>query len=59
MNELNPEGNYVQVAQFLSDFHSPKEQIGAWEADTEYTDWQWWLARSADGGWEVLTWGYG
>ena len=59
MNELNPEGNYVQVAQFLSVFHSPKEQIGAWEADTEYTDWQWWLARSADGAWEVLTWGYG
>ncbi len=59
MNELNPDGNFVQVAQFLSDFHSPMEQIGAWEADTEYTDWQWWLARSADGGWEVLTWGYG
>lgn len=59
MNELNPDGHFTQVAEFLMNFHSPKEQVGAWEADTEYTDWQWWLARSADGGWEVLTWGYG
>ena len=59
MNELNPDGNHVQVARFLSDFRTPKEQAGAWELDTEYTDWQWWLARSEDGGWEVLTWGYG
>ena len=59
MNELNPDGHYTQVAQFLMDFHSPMEQVGAWNADQEYTDYQWWLARSADGGWEVLTWGYG
>jgi len=24
----------------------------------EYTDYQWWLARSADGSWEVVTFGY-
>lgn len=59
MNELGPDGNYVQVAEFLSDFHSPAAQIGAWEADTEYVDWQWWLARSEGGAWELLTWGYG
>ena len=59
MNELNPDRHYTQVAQFLMDFHSPMEQVGAWNADQEYTDYQWWLARSADGGWEVLTWGYG
>ena len=29
-----------------------------WEADKEYTDWEWWLARTADGGWQLLTWGY-
>jgi D-alanyl-D-alanine carboxypeptidase len=34
------------------------EQIGAWEADREYTDYQWWLARSADGGWDIVTFGY-
>ena len=59
LNELNPDGAYTQLAEFLTDFHSPTEQSGAWEADTEYRDYQWWLARSADGGWDVLTWGYG
>jgi L,D-peptidoglycan transpeptidase YkuD (ErfK/YbiS/YcfS/YnhG family) len=58
MNELNADGNYTQVAEFLMDFHSPMEQIGAWEADREYTDYQWWLARSADGDWDILTFGY-
>ena len=58
MNELNTDGNYTQVAEFLMDFHSPMEQIGAWEADREYTDYQWWLARSADCGWDILTFGY-
>ncbi len=58
MNELNPDGGYTQVAEFLSDFRSPAEETGAWEADREYTDWQWWLARTENGGWEILTWGY-
>ena len=57
LNELG-EGNYVQVVEFLSDFHSPVEGGGAWEEDTEYTDWQWWLARTEDDGWDLLTWGY-
>ena len=58
MNELNENGKYAQVAEFLMDFHSPAEQIGAWEADKEYTDYQWWLARSTDGGWDIVTFGY-
>ena len=58
MNELNEEGNYTQVAAFLMDFHSPVEGGGAWEADKEYTDYEFWLARSTDSGWELLTWGY-
>ena len=50
---------YVQVAEFLSDFHSPVEEGPyAWEIDTEYTDYQWWLARTKDGPWEVVSWGY-
>lgn len=62
MNDLAPgkgfEPNFTQVAEFLSDFHSPVEETGAWQADTDYLDWQWWLARSGDGDWEILTWGY-
>ena len=58
MNDLSKDASYTQVAEFLMDFHSPVEQIGAWEADTEYTDYQWWLARSADGSWDIVTYGY-
>ena len=50
---------YVQVAEFLSDFHSPVEEGPyAWELDMEYKDYQWWLARLADGRWEIVSWGY-
>ena len=50
---------YVQVAEFLSDFHSPTEEGPyTWELDTEYKDYQWWLARLKDGPWEIVSWGY-
>lgn len=50
---------YVQAAEFLSDFHSPVEEGPyAWELDTEYKDYQWWLARLEGGGWEIVSWGY-
>ena len=52
------DGNYVQCAEFLSNFHSPVEGGGAWEPDQEYTDWQWWLARTEEGGWDIVSWGY-
>ena len=58
MNELNEEGNYTQVAAFLMDFHSPVAGGGAWEADKDYTDYEFWLARTENGAWELLTWGY-
>lgn len=58
MNELDAGKNYVQAVEFLSDFHSPREGGGAWETDQEYQDWQWWLARTEEGGWQLLTWGY-
>jgi len=50
---------YAQVAEFLSDFHSPTEDGPfAWEVDTEYRDYQWWLARPKNGKWEIVSWGY-
>ena len=59
MNDLNKNGNYTQVASFLMDFHSPVEGGGAWEADKDYTNYEFWLARSSeDGAWDLLTWGY-
>ena len=60
MNEINPDGKYTQVAEFLMDFHTPKEiEELTFNPDADYTDYQWWLARTADGGWEIVTFGYG
>ena len=58
LNSLDEGGSYVQVVEFLSDFHSPAQGGGAWEPDKEYTDYQWWLARTLDGDWKVLSRGY-
>ena len=50
---------YVQVAEFLSNFHSPVEDGDyAWNQDMEYTDYQWWLGRLEDSRWEIVSWGY-
>jgi len=50
---------YVQVVEFLSNFHSPVEEGPyTWNLDEEYTDYQWWLGRLEDGRWEIVSWGY-
>lgn len=64
MNELEDANDakeqFTQVIAFASDFHSPRKNTGstAWNEDTEYTDWQWWLARADGGEWKLMTWGY-
>ena len=58
MNSLRDGKNFTQSIAFESDFHSPVEAYGAWEADYEYMNWQWWLAREEGGSWELITWGY-
>lgn len=62
MNELEAANDaketFTQCIMFESDFRSPKNGGGAWNADTEYTDWEWWLARSEGGEWKLMTWGY-
>ena len=63
MNELEAANDakeqFSQCIMFKSDFRSPKNGGGAWNPDQEYTDWQWWLARSENGPWKLMTWGYG
>ena len=58
MNNLSNGEPFDQCMEFLSDFSSPRDGGGAWEPNYEYTDWQWWLARSNGGDWQLLTWGY-
>lgn len=62
MNELAKEKNIndkmTQCIMFKSNFHSPVNGGGAWEPDKEYTDYQWWLARTDGGEWKLMTNGY-
>ena len=60
LNKINPDGKYKEIAEFLMDFHSPKENNKTTlTTDKEYKDYQWWLAKDKDGGWEIVTSGYG
>lgn len=58
INSISEGADYTQICEFLSDFHSPVEASGAWEPDEEYTDYQWWLAKNENGGWDIVSFGY-
>ena len=60
MNDLRADDSkeiFTQCIAFNSSFRSPKKGGDTWNADEEYT-WTWWLARSEDGEWKLMTWGY-
>ena len=40
------------------DFHTPKENSGAFDADKDMKDYQWWLAQDSEGSWQVVSFGY-
>ena len=59
LNSLVEGSEFTQATEFLMNFHSPVEDGPySWEPDTEYTDYQWWLARTENGDWEIVSWGY-
>ena len=62
MNEMematDAEETFTQCIMFKSDFHSPLHGGSGFNPDEEYTDWQWWLARSQGGQWKLMTYGY-
>ena len=50
---------YTECALFKTDFHSPAEGGElVLDPDTEYEDYQWWLARVDGGNWEIVDAGY-
>ena len=51
--------HFTECMLFLSDFHSSKNNNGVFEPNHDYFDWQWWLARSENGKWELVTNGWG
>ena len=62
MNELEKANDaketFTQCIVFKSSFHSPINGGDAWNADEEYTNWGWFLARTDNGKWKLMTWGY-
>jgi D-alanyl-D-alanine carboxypeptidase len=60
MNSLADEGAepFTQCMKFVSTFSTDAEADGAWEPETEYNDYEWWLARTEGGQWQLMTWGY-
>lgn len=63
-NELRDESEpeFDEAIVFTTLFHSPsaEESEGtAWESDTDYDGFTWYLARSSKGPWELMTCGYG
>jgi D-alanyl-D-alanine carboxypeptidase len=58
LNHGNKGEPYTQVAKFLSDFDAPEEGSEVWEPGEKINDYEWWLARTTNGGWQLVTWGY-
>jgi D-alanyl-D-alanine carboxypeptidase len=60
MNSLADEGAepFTQCMKFVSTFVTDAEADGAWEPETEYNDYEWWLARTEGGEWQLMSWGY-
>lgn len=58
---INSLGNsYDQAIVFETNFHSPveTEETTAWELDTEYENYKWYLGRNGNGEWTLVTQGY-
>ena len=59
INNISPDNGYTHVAEFLMDFRTPSDVNGmTLNPDQDYNDYQWWLGRTDDSGWEVVSFGY-
>ena len=58
MNSLRPKKHFTQCIEFFSDFYVSSKTNTTFNPDSNYKDWQWWLARRNDGKWQLVTFGY-
>ena len=58
INSLDEDSDYVKVAEFLMDFHSPKQDSGSLKPDFEYKDYQYWLGQDENGDFSIVSYGY-
>lgn len=57
-NSLRENAEFVDCIIFYSSFRTPPNSKEGFNGNEDYTGWNWYLAREADGEWELLTWGY-
>lgn len=58
LNSINEGAEYIAACQFLCDFHSPLEDTGSWETDREYENYGFWLGKTAEGNFDIVSFGY-
>ena len=58
INGLSEGTTFVKAAEFLMNFHSPRENSGALNPDADYKDYQWYLGCDEEGSWEIVSFGY-
>ena len=56
MNDLDEGAEYTQAIKFTSEFHAYNSPV--FDPDSEQKDYEWWLARGGEDGWQLVTWGY-
>ena len=57
LNTLGEVHEYSQIAKFAVDFHTPGVGSIAWNPDEEYIGYEFWLARTDEGGWDIVSMG--
>ena len=56
VNSLDEAAGYTQVMKFVSSFHTPSSGSGELKPNEEYENYEWWLARTEEDGWQLVTW---
>lgn len=55
INELGTGENYTEIVEFLMDFHTTDEVTDTTlEVNHDYKDYQWWLVKTKDDGWDII-----
>lgn len=58
LDGADPENPFTECAAFTSDFRTTENTEPGFNPNGNYTDWQWYVARTENGDWALMSWGY-
>ncbi len=59
INSLESKKNYKKIAKFLTDFKTTSNvKNTTLNPNDNYTNYEWWLVKTKDDGWEIVSRGY-